>query len=209
MTVKDALKHPMTWLGTVVTGSIIAAVALVSTKSRPDLEQRVNEKQGFYIEFHTPENYGMGLAVIEALEKEYGKKFTQGTKLYFAEIYINKDRANGISPEELSDYINGKKADGTERTWAKNLKPVKTTKTGLPYTFSVDSDPTQEVRLTALIAEHASIREVPYTTEHDREMWRYHAKKWVAETFGKDNYINKQAVDKYEAHIRKIKEALK
>jgi len=221
MTLADRIKSiGKGWKPIVIGIGLAGAVALFSLNQKtPELEQRVTEKQEFYVKFGVPrkdektgkivfekaeETYGIGLSLLSALEKENSKKMTDGDKLYFMQTYLNKDQDDGVSPKELSDYITGKKVDGTERKWAKDLKPVETNEKGFEYTFKVDYDPTQLPRLSKIIEKHAAIRRVP-----NDDMWRYHAMKWAADNFSKDNYLNTDAINKYEAHVSKVEGALK
>jgi hypothetical protein len=212
MALKDIVTSPWTWALTLGAAALIGVGITRSNRNQTSLEQRVTEKQEFFAKFGTPENnysdsretYGIGLALFASLEKENGKKLTDGDKLYFLETFVNKDREDGVSPKELSDYINGKKVDGTDRKWAKDLKPVETKENGFAYTFKVDYDPTQLPRLNKIIEKHAAVRHVP-----NDDMWRYHAMKWAAENFSKDNYLNADAMNKYEAHVNKVEESLK
>ncbi len=214
MALKDIITSPWTWAVTLGAASLLGVGIITANRNnnKAPLEQRVTETQEFFAKFGTPEKnysdshetYGLGLALFASLEKENGKKMTDGDKLYFLETFVDKDREDGVSPKELSDYRNGKKVDGTERTWAKDLKPVETKENGFAYTFKVDYDPTQLSRLNKIIEKHAAVRRVP-----NDDMWRYHAMKWAAENFSKDNYLNTDAVNKYEAHVAKVEGASK
>lgn len=197
-------------------GAIVLGLSL-GNKKTPELEQRVTEKQEFHVAFGSPEKkysdsketYGMGLAVIEALAKENGKKMTDSEKFYFTTTYLDTNDKDGVSPQELRDYMNGKKADGSARNWTKDLKPVPTKENGMSYTYQVDLNPAELSRLNLIIEKHASIRHARYETPDEKEMWRYHAMKWAADKFGKDGYLNTDSVNKYESHLNKIEGALK
>jgi len=213
MTLVDVIKKnkiTATGIGLAI-GTTIGLLIWGNSKT-PELEQRVTEKQDFYVKFGSPEKkysdaeqtYGQGLAVIAALENENGKKMTDGDKLYFMSTFLDKNGQDGVSPNELSNYRTGNKIDGTARTWAKDLKPIETNKDGFEYTFKVDYDPTQLSRLNKIIEKHAAVRRVP-----NDDMWRYHTMKWAADNFSKDNYLNTDAVNKYEAHVSKVEGALK
>jgi hypothetical protein len=214
---KDIITNPWTWGITLGAVTAITVGIIAFRKNQPELEQRVTEKQEFHVAFgsqekkysDSKETYGMGLAVLEALAKESDKKMTDSEKFYFITAYLDTNDKDGVSPQELSDYINGKKADGSARNWTKDLKPVATKEDGMSYTYQVDLNPTQMSRLNSIIEKHAAIRHARYKTQDDKEMWRYHAMKWAADNFGKDNYLNADAVNKYEAHVNKVEGALK
>jgi hypothetical protein len=213
MALKDIITSPLTWGLTIGAAALIGVGVIASgKKNTPALEQRVTEKQEFYVKFGSPEKkysdsietYGMGLAVLEALAKENGKKMTDSEKFYFITAYLDTNDKDGVSPQELSDYINGKKADGTERGWTKNLKAVPTKEDGMSYTYKVDLNPAELSRLNKIVEKHAAIRHARYETQDEKDMWRYHAMKWAADKFGKDGYLNTDAVNKYEAHVAKV-----
>lgn len=220
MSVKQFISSPWTLGVTLFAGAAIGIGVIAMNSTKPTLEQRLTDKQEFHVKFGTPvkdektgevlrydkaqETYGIGLSVFEALEKEDGKKMNDSAKLYFIRQYLNKDDKDGVSPQELSDYINGKTVDGKERTWTKGLKPVETKEDGFGYNFHVDYDPTQLKRLNDIMEKHAAIRKV-----QNNDKWQYHVKRWAADKFGTDNYLNKDAIDKYDAHVKKVEEMLK
>jgi hypothetical protein len=210
MALKDIVTSPWTWGLTLGAAALIGVGIITSRKNNPPaLEQRVTEKQEFYVAFGSPEKkysdsketYALGLAVLEALAKENGRNLTDSEKFYFTTTFLDTDDKDGVSPKELSDYINGKKVDGTERKWTKDLKPVPTTEDGMRYAHKVDLNPAELSRLNKIIEKHAAVRNARYSTDDEKAMWRYHAMKWAADKFGKDGYLNTEAVNKYEAHV--------
>ncbi len=220
MKIKQIITSPWTWGVALFATAAIGIGVITMNSTKPTLEQRLPDKQEFYVKFGTPvkdektgevlrydkaqETYGLGLSVLEALEKEDGKPMTESAKLYFIREYLNTDGKDGVSPQELLNYMNGKTVDGRERSWTKGLKPVETKEDGFGYKFHVDYDPAQLKRLNEIMEKHAAIRKVP-----NNDKWQYLVKRWAADKFSEKNYLNEDAVDKYDAHVKKVEEALK
>ncbi len=209
--------------GVIGFGTLVGAISLISSgKKEPSLEQRTKYSKEYNIKFGTlgsapsepdkyvnaKETYGDFLGVTEAVEDDYEKKreLTAMEEILLAS-QMDTDGSKHVSPEEITAWKNGKKADGTERTYAKKAERLAATGTALRYTVDFDFSPDQMNRLNDLVDRYSAARGIK-KEEKWYEVWTDVVYEWVANKFG-NGYMNKEAVDKFDAYIKEHWEASK